>query len=86
MSKKYLDILISILQIVLKNRRQFSADPDFINFNQQNLLSNSYIKSLLKNLNVSKDKVKLNLEDGGTTHFCVWDKNNNIVSATQSIG
>ena len=86
MSKKYLDILISILQIVLKNRRQFSGDPDFINFNQQNLLSNSYIKSLLKNLNVSKDKVKLNLEDGGTTHFCVWDKNNNIVSATQSIG
>ena len=86
MSKKYLDILISILQIVLKNRRQFSADPDFINFNQQNLISNSYIKSLLKNLNVSKDKVKLNLEDGGTTHFCVWDKNNNIVSATQSIG
>ena len=86
MSKKYLDILISILQIVLKNRRQFSADPDFINFNQQNLLSNSYIKSLLKNLNVSKDKIKLNLEDGGTTHFCVWDKNNNIVSATQSIG
>mgnify|MGYP001203237807 FL=1 len=86
MSKKYLDILISILQIVLKNRRQFSADPDFINFNQQNLLSNSYIKSILKNLNVSKDKIKINLEDGGTTHFCVWDKNNNIVSATQSIG
>ncbi len=86
MSKKYLDILISILQIVLKNRRQFSADPDFINFNQQNLLSNRYIKSMLKNLNVSKDKIKINLEDGGTTHFCVWDKNNNIVSATQSIG
>ena len=86
MSKKYLDILISILQIVLKNRRQFSADPDFINFNQQNLLSNKYIKSMLKNLNVSKDKIKINLEDGGTTHFCVWDKNNNIVSATQSIG
>ena len=86
MSKKYLDILISILQIVLKNRRQFSADPDFINFNQENLLSNKYIKSILKNLNVSKDKIKINLEDGGTTHFCVWDKNNNIVSATQSIG
>ena len=86
MSKKYLDILISILQIVLKNRRQFSADPDFINFNQKNLLSNKYIKSILKNLNVSKDKIKINLEDGGTTHFCVWDKNNNIVSATQSIG
>ena len=86
MSKKYLDILISILQIVLKNRRQFSADPDFINFNQQNLLSNKYIKSMLRNLNVSKDKIKINLEDGGTTHFCVWDKNNNIVSATQSIG
>ena len=86
MSKKYLDILISILQTVLKNRRQFSADPDFINFNQENLLSNKYIKSILKNLNVSKDKIKINLEDGGTTHFCVWDKNNNIVSATQSIG
>ena len=86
MSKKYLDILISILQIVLKNRRQFSADPDFINFNQENLLSNKYIKSILKNLNVNKDKIKINLEDGGTTHFCVWDKNNNIVSATQSIG
>ena len=86
MSKKYLDTLISILQIVLKNRRQFSADPDFINFNQENLLSNKYIKSILKNLNVSKDKIKINLEDGGTTHFCVWDKNNNIVSATQSIG
>ncbi len=86
MSKKYLDILISILQVVLKNRRQFSADPDFINFSQQNLLSNRYIKSMLKNLNVSKDKIKINLEDGGTTHFCVWDKNNNIVSATQSIG
>ena len=86
MSKKYLDILISILQIVLKNRRQFSADPDFINFNQKNLLSNNYLKSMLKNLNVSKDKIKINLEDGGTTHFCVWDKNNNIVSATQSIG
>ena len=86
MSKKYLDILISILQIVLKNRRQFSADPDFINFNQENLLSNKYIKSILKNLNVSKDKIKINLGDGGTTHFCVWDKNNNIVSATQSIG
>ena len=86
MSKKYLDTLISILQIVLKNRRQFSADPAFINFNQENLLSNKYIKSILKNLNVSKDKIKINLEDGGTTHFCVWDKNNNIVSATQSIG
>ena len=86
MSKNYLDILISILQIVLKNRRQFSADPDFINFNQQNLLSHKYIKSILKNMNVSKDKIKINLEDGGTTHFCVWDKDNNIVSATQSIG
>ena len=86
MSEKYIEILISILQKVLKDRRKYSSDPDFIKFNQSELISKEYIKSIA---NFSKDKnkkTKLNLKDGGTTHFCVWDKNDNIVSATQSIG
>ena len=86
MSEKYLEILISILQKVLKNRRKYSSDPDFINFNQSELISKKYLKSIAKISFDHRKKIKLNLKDGGTTHFCVWDKNNNIVSATQSIG
>ena len=86
MSEKYLEILISILQKVLKDRRKYSSDPDFIKFNQSELISKKYLKSIAKIALNDKKKTKLNLKDGGTTHFCVWDKNNNIVSATQSIG
>ena len=86
MSEKYLEILISILQKILKDRRKYSSDPDFINFNQSELISKKYLKSISKISFDHRKKNKLNLKDGGTTHFCVWDKNNNIVSATQSIG
>ena len=85
MSDEYLEILISILQKVLRDRRKYSSDPDFIKFSQSELISRKYLKSIAgKSLN--NIKTKLNLNDGGTTHFCVWDKNNNIVSAIQSIG
>ena len=86
MSKKYVKTLISILQIVLKNRREFSSDPDFINFNQLDLIDKKYLDNIFKVFKNNNAADKVNLDDGGTTHFCVWDKNNNIVSATQSIG
>ena len=86
MSDKYIEILISILQKVLRDRRKYSSDPDFIKFNQSELISKKYLKSIASISLNNFEKTKLNLKDGGTTHFCVWDKNNNIVSATQSIG
>jgi len=86
MSKKYVKTLISILQVVLKNRREFSSDPDFINFNQLDLIDRKYLDNIFKVFKNDNAADKVNLDDGGTTHFCVWDKNNNIVSATQSIG
>ena len=86
MSDEYIEILISILQKVLRDRRKYSSDPDFIKFNQSELISKKYLKSIASISLNNFEKNKLNLKDGGTTHFCVWDKNNNIVSATQSIG
>ena len=86
MSKNYIKTLISILQVVLKNRREFSSDPDFINFNQLDLINKKYLENIFKVFKNNNTVDKVNLDDGGTTHFCVWDKNNNIVSATQSIG
>ena len=86
MSDEYIEILISILQKVLRDRRKYSSDPDFIKFNQSELISKKYLKSIASISLNNFEKTKLNLKDGGTTHFCVWDKNNNIVSATQSIG
>ena len=86
MSDEYIEILISILQKVLRDRRKYSSDPDFIKLNQSELISKKYLKSIASISLNNFEKNKLNLKDGGTTHFCVWDKNNNIVSATQSIG
>ena len=86
MSDEYIEILISILQKVLRDRRKYSSDPDFIKFNQSELINKKYLKSIASISLNNFEKTKLNLKDGGTTHFCVWDKNNNIVSATQSIG
>ena len=86
MSDKYIEILISILQKVLKDRRKYCSDPNFIKFNQSELISKKYLKTITEISLDNLKKTKLNLKDGGTTHFCVWDKNNNIVSATQSIG
>ena len=86
MSDEYIEILISILQKVLRDRRKYSSDPDFIKFNQSELINKKYLKSIASISLDNFEKTKLNLKDGGTTHFCVWDKNNNIVSATQSIG
>ena len=46
MSDEYIEILISILQKVLRDRRKYSSDPDFIKFNQSELISKKYLKSI----------------------------------------
>ena len=84
LSDKYFVLLAKILQKILIERRQNSSDPDFINFDQSLLLNNESIKKILNKKNYTLKKNNNN--KGGTTHFCVWDKYDNIVSGTQSIG
>ena len=74
MSDEYIEILISILQKVLRDRRKYSSDPDFIKLNQSELISKKYLKSIASISLNNFEKNKLNLKDGGTTHFVFGTK------------
>jgi len=89
-----IDLFLKAMKLALRDRIEFSCDPDYKYIPLKRLLSDKYIanlrtriknkipnKQLLTNLNRPIDENR-----GMTTHFAIADQYGNVVSLTQTLG
>lgn len=82
-------MLAEILKASYRGRSEL-ADPDFTKNPIESLLSDKYIKSLAKKINLKKvsnfKPIKINVKESSeTTHYNVMDANGNAVSLTVTL-
>ena len=86
-------LIVETMRRAYRDRAQYMGDPDFIEVPVDYLVSDSYIKQLVKSISLSRATTSSSLEPvvtptgngADTTHFSVVDKQGNKVSATLSI-
>jgi gamma-glutamyltranspeptidase/glutathione hydrolase len=83
-SAKYIDIISNCLELVYEDRKETIADPDFIEVDSKELVSDSYVASL-KNKNSTMDCKLSSNSSSQTSHLSVADFQGNIVSLTESL-
>lgn len=79
----YLDVLNTATDLSSYERIAKLADPDYVNVNDQSMVSEEYIESLIKIKNVEYEDDE---ESESTTHFSIVDKDGMVVSTTNTLG
>jgi gamma-glutamyltranspeptidase / glutathione hydrolase len=82
-----LDLLARTLEHVLAEKANF-GDPDFLRVDTGQMLSDKSIKGLVDRVSTATDRGSeegSGPSPGSTSHFCVSDKDGNVVSATETI-
>ncbi|MEM4312268.1 MAG: gamma-glutamyltransferase [Nitrososphaerales archaeon] len=82
---EYLYLLAKAMGLAFRDRYNRLADPDTEKVDLAFLLSKAYAEELRKNLQ-EDFKLKSNLNLSCTTHICACDKEENMVSLTQTLG
>ncbi len=85
--------IVEAMRRAYRDRAEFMGDPDFVDVPSEYLLSDSYLKSLVKSIKSDAFTASSTLKSVGppsgngtdTTHFSIIDKQGNKVSATLSI-
>lgn len=79
----YLEVLNTATDLSSYERIKKLADPDYVSVNDQSMVSEDYIQSLikLKSVNYEDDE-----ESESTTHFSIVDKDGMVVSSTNTLG
>ena len=84
---------LKAMQLALKDRIEYSCDPEYQPVPIERLLSKEYINKLKKRLTSENTEAILlesnrpkNEDRGMTTHFAVADQYGNVVSLTQTLG
>jgi gamma-glutamyltranspeptidase/glutathione hydrolase len=79
--------LIQALKHAFADRARWLGDPDFASLPVQRLTSRAYAEELLARNAVTPDDFGSTQlpDDRGTSHFCVADKDGNVVALTETI-
>lgn len=78
--------LSKILHACYELRFKYNSDPDFVSFNEQELLGDMYINALAESIKHCKDIPDVRMKDvNNTTHFSVIDAQGMIVSTTNTL-
>ena len=92
-SAQTIHLLAESARLAYADRAEHLGDPDFVKVPQQGLISKSYAKQLVKNIDPQKmtpsKKVSAGrpqtYESDQTTHFSVMDAHGNVVSCTYTL-
>lgn len=79
----YLDVLNTATDLSSYERMNKLADPNYVSVDEQSMVSEDYIKSLIKLKGVEYEDDE---ESESTTHFSIVDKDGMVVSTTNTLG
>jgi len=88
---RYSQALVESMKHAFADRAEHMADPTFVDVPVEELLDATYLDSLASKINLHKTQDTYSYgsvivpDDGGTSHFCVVDKDGMMVSATETI-
>lgn len=90
-SPKYIHLVTEALKHAFADRAEFLGDADFVKVPVQRLTSRDYAARLAKRILPDRTRPPedygryLPVDDAGTTHFSVMDRNGNAVACTETI-
>ncbi|MEO0437884.1 MAG: gamma-glutamyltransferase [Pseudomonadota bacterium] len=88
-SAQYIHLKAELEKRIFADRAQYLGDPDFSDFDVQQLLTDEYMLQRVSDLSFDKpsptSKVKAGLEGKHTTHFSILDFEGNAVSNTYTL-
>lgn len=89
-STEYIKAIVEAERLAFADRNHHLGDPDFVDVPVQRLLSDSYIESRRRLhppywAGKSEGVSPGNLESTQTTHYCVVDKDRNVVAVTYTL-
>ncbi len=86
---KYFHYLTEVMNISYKDRNYKLGDPRFVNFNLEQLTSQTYADTLAEKVNINSHTASEEIlkwpEGNNTTHYVVIDKDLNVVSNTYTL-